>query len=88
MRSVVAVFETACERREAGENRGVLLRHEFVVRRWVGPFAFENGALKITRAIDLPADAVVPRTGVAVVAVDDRGAILQALSLSLKDCAG
>ncbi len=73
---------------KAGENRGVLLRHEFVVRRWLGPFAFDSGALKIAKTIDLPADAIVQRAGVAVVAVDDRGALLQAVSLPLKDCAG
>jgi hypothetical protein len=72
---------------KAGENRGVLLRHDFVVRRWLGPFAFDDGTLNIARAVDLPGDAVPAQSGVAVVAFDARGAVLQALALPLRDCA-
>ena len=85
----IAVFENGLSSDvKAGENRGVLLRHEFVVRRWLGPFEFEDGALKVARTVDLPPETNVSRSGIAVVAVDDRGAIVQAVSLRLKDCAG
>lgn len=73
---------------QSGENKGVVLRHDFVVRRWLGPFAFESGALELTQTIALAAGAVPAQSGVAVVAVDDRGATLQALALPLRDCGG
>ena len=73
---------------KAGENKGVVLHHDFVVRRWLGPFAFDAGTLAVSQAIELPADGVAARSGVAVVAVDGRGAILQALALPLRECGG
>jgi hypothetical protein len=85
----VALFENGLSSDvKAGENKGVLLRHDFVVRRWLGPFAFERGDLNVAQSIDIPADAVLAQSGVAVVAVDDRGAILQAIALPLRDCGG
>jgi hypothetical protein len=73
---------------KAGENRGVLLRHDFVVRKWLGPFAFDGTTLAVTRGIELPQDAVLANSGIAVVAWDERGGILQAVTLPLRDCAG
>ena len=73
---------------KSGENKGVVLRHDFVVRRWVGPFAFDAGALDLTQTLALAADAVPGQSGVAVIAVDDRGRTLQALALPLHDCGG
>jgi hypothetical protein len=73
---------------KAGENRGVMLRHEFVVRKWLGPFAFDGGKLSVAQALDMPADAALAQSGIAVVAFDERGAVLQALALPLRDCAG
>jgi hypothetical protein len=85
----VALFENGLSSDvKAGENKGVLLRHDFVVRRWLGPFAFERGRLNVSQNIDLPVDGVVAQSGIAVVAVDERGAILQAVSLPLRECAG
>jgi hypothetical protein len=85
----IALFENGLSSDvKAGENRGVVLRHDFVVRRWLGPFAFDSGSLKVTQTIDVPADVLLAQSGIAVVASDDRGAILQALALPLRDCGG
>ncbi len=83
----VALFESGLSSDvKAGENKGVLLHHDFVVRRWLGPFAFKDGALAVAQPIDLPADGVLAQSGVAVVAVDADGGVLQALALPLRDC--
>jgi hypothetical protein len=44
--------------------------------------------LALAQTIDLPADAVLGQLGVAVVTVDERGAVMQALALPLRDCGG
>jgi hypothetical protein len=72
----------------AGENRGVRLQHDFVVRRWLGPFAFDGGTLNFSTVIVPPTDALVAQSGIAVVAYDDRGSVLQALSVPLRECGG
>lgn len=72
----------------AGENKGVMLHHDFVIRRWLGPFAFNAGTLDLAQTIELPADAVSGQSGIAVLAVDARGVAMQALALPLRDCAG
>jgi hypothetical protein len=85
----VALFENGLSSDvKGGENKGVLLRHEVVVRRWLGPFAFERGELNVAQAIEIPANAVLAQSGIAVVAVDDRGGVLQAVALPLRDCGG
>ncbi|MBK8738857.1 MAG: DUF1223 domain-containing protein [Betaproteobacteria bacterium] len=85
----VALFESGLSSDvKSGENKGVVLRHDFVVRRWLGPFAFDAGALELTQTLALPDDAVPGQSGVAVIAVDDRGSTLQALALPLRDCGG
>lgn len=85
----VAVFENGLSSAvKAGENKGVVLRHDFVVRRWLGPFAFNAGALRLEQAIDLPADEVLAQSGVGVVAVDEQGSVIQALALPLRECGG
>ena len=85
----VALFENGLSSDvKAGENKGVVLHHDFVVRRWLGPFAFNAGTLSVAQTIDLPAGSVVGKSGIAVVAVDDDGAVVQALALPLRDCAG
>lgn len=85
----VALFENGLSSDvKAGENKGVVLHHDFVVRRWLGPFAFNAGALALAQTIDLPADGALGQSGVALVAVDERGAVLQALALPLRDCGG
>lgn len=85
----VALFENGLSSDvKAGENKGVVLHHDFVVRRWLGPFAFNAGTLSVAQTIDLPTGGVLAQSGVAVVAVDDDGAVVQALALPLRDCAG
>ncbi|MEO6920697.1 MAG: DUF1223 domain-containing protein [Collimonas sp.] len=37
----------------AGENGGVTLHHDYVVRRWLGPFALKNGVAQINEKIAL-----------------------------------
>jgi hypothetical protein len=85
----IALFENGISSNvTAGENRGVRLQHDFVVRRWLGPFAFDNGKLKVSTAIIPPADSIVAQSGIAVVAYDDRGSVLQALAVPLGECGG
>lgn len=67
----------------AGENAGATLRHDFVVRRWLGPFRVpEKGVLETDIGIDLAPGWKVPDLSVAAIAYSDRnGDILQAVSL-------
>ncbi|MEO8135024.1 MAG: DUF1223 domain-containing protein [Betaproteobacteria bacterium] len=84
----VAIYENGLASDvKAGENKGVLLTHDYVVRRWLGPFAFDSaGTLSLAETIELPADAVRSHAGIAVLAVDDRGSLLQSLALPLQRC--
>jgi hypothetical protein len=65
----------------AGENKGVTLRHDRVVREWFGPLALEGGRIDLRRAIMLPARSKVSG---AVGFVQDRksGEVLQALGVA------
>ena len=68
----------------AGENKGKLLKHDFVVREWAGPYAFApDGSVSLSRAVAVRAAWKVPNLGVAAF-VQDRssGEILQALQLA------
>lgn len=73
----------------AGENRGATLRHDHVVRQWLGPFALQAQAgdgkagfsHSISRALALPANAASKNLGVAAFVQSDQGRVLQALSL-------
>ncbi len=86
----VAVYENGLASEvKAGENNGVRLAHDFVVRRWLGPFAFDaTGALSVTQNVALPADAVPGQSGLAVIAVDGRGSLLQSLAVPTGSCSG
>ena len=72
----------------AGENRGVQLRHDYVVRDWIGPVAIPSGGGKaaLPRPLSVPAGAVSRNLGVAAFVQTPRGEVLQALALPL--CAG
>lgn len=65
----------------AGENRGALLKHEYVVRTWLGPYALKDGKLNLHRDLVL---APQWQTGqvqvVAFVQQVETDEILQALS--------
>ncbi|MEO7761393.1 MAG: DUF1223 domain-containing protein [Casimicrobiaceae bacterium] len=85
----VALFESGLSSDvRAGENKGVMLHHDFVVRRWLGPFAFDGANLKVSQQIEVPAESSLARSGIAVIATDERGGILQALALPLRECGG
>ena len=67
---------------KAGENRGVQLRHDYVVRRWFGPVPLAAGAITVKRVLPYPADARRDRLGVAAFVQSDQGDVLQALALA------
>ncbi len=69
----------------AGENRGRSLRHAFVVRRLIGPFAFDKaGTAQARETLSLPADWKPPHLGVAAfVQKSTSTEILQALALDV-----
>lgn len=76
----------------AGENRGRLLRHDFVVREWLEPVALaadarsgKNGA-GVARTFVLPAGALSGSLGVSAFVQSEQGEVLQALALPL--CGG
>jgi len=67
----------------AGENRGKRLEHDFVVREWIGPIGFGEGAkLEEKRALPLLPGANLKQLGVAAF-VQNRATsdVLQALML-------
>jgi hypothetical protein len=79
----IAIYEdmlsTAVER---GENRGATLRHDRVVRQWLGPLPLREGAADIQRTIAIPPEWQADHLGVAAFVEDPTaGAILQASSL-------
>src|SRR6266508_3671915 len=83
-----AVYLAAYENRlasdvAAGENRGKRLEHDFVVREWIGPIGFGEGAkLEEKRALPLLRGANAKNLGVAAF-VQNRATsdVLQALML-------
>lgn len=79
-----AIFENSLSSAvAAGENKGKLLKHDFVVRQWLGPFAFAgDGTLSVARAIPLQAKWKQQELGVAMF-VQNRstGEVLQALQM-------
>lgn len=74
----------------AGENRGVQLRHDFVVRDWIGPVALNptGGKAALPRALAIPPGAAAHNLGVAAFVQTPRGEVLQALALPLCKAAG
>ncbi len=69
---------------KAGENRGAMLTHDYVVRDWIGPLTLTaDGRTALPRALALPAGALPKNLGVAAFVQTDRGEVLQALALPL-----
>ena len=72
---------------KAGENNGVVLRHEFVVRDWLGPIALPadsaGGNNTVARLLSVPTGALARNLGVAAFVQDGHGDVLQALALPL-----
>lgn len=69
----------------AGENRGELLRHDYVVRQWLGPFKVSaDGKISANHEIQLqPAWKQLDLSVVAFVQNSATGGILQAMGLGL-----
>ncbi|MGH8681787.1 MAG: DUF1223 domain-containing protein [Burkholderiales bacterium] len=77
----VAAYENALSNRvTAGENRGVTLHHDFVVREWWGPIALDAaGGVELVRKVTARG---VTNGGVAAFVQSRRtGEVLQALAL-------
>jgi hypothetical protein len=71
---------------KSGENSGSVLKHDFVVREWLGPFALSGDKetrAQISRAIAIPAGANNKNLGISAFVQSERGEVLQALSLPL-----
>jgi hypothetical protein len=77
----VAAYENGLSNRvTAGENRGVTLHHDFVVREWWGPIALDAaGGVELVRKVTARG---VTNGGVAAFVQSRRtGEVLQALAL-------
>jgi hypothetical protein len=68
---------------KAGENSGVTLRHDHVVREWIGPLAVgADGRVSVSRVLPLPRGATLADVGIsAVIQKNASGEVLQALAL-------
>ena len=76
----LAAYQSRLESRvTAGENRGRMLTHDYVVLEWLGPFAFTSRLVE-RRTLPLLPGAVATNSGVAAFVQDRRtGEVLQAL---------
>ncbi len=68
---------------KAGENSGARLYHDFVVRSWHGPFALENGGLKLQRRIAAKPEWKTANSRLVAFIQEPNGEIAQALALPL-----
>jgi hypothetical protein len=77
----LAAYRSGLQSRvKAGENRGRLLTHDYVVLEWQGPFAFAGRVLTQRRKVPLLPGAAPANSGVAAFVQDRRtGEVLQAL---------
>jgi hypothetical protein len=72
---------------KAGENRGRVLHHDFVVREWLEPVALASladgakPAATLVRTLMLPAGAVPKNLAISAFVQSERGEVLQALAL-------
>ena len=80
-RAFVALYENGLSSDvKAGENRGVTLRHDYVVREWIGPL---DPAAPFTRTMALGRDWKAKDLGVAAFVQDiSSGEVLQATALA------
>lgn len=81
----VALYESGLSSNiKAGENNGVVLHHDFVVRDWLGSIALpkKDGETVNLRMLNLPVD-VGTGLGVAAFVRNAQGEVLQALALPL-----
>lgn len=77
----LAAYQSRLESRvSAGENRGRVLSHDYVVLQWEGPFALSASGLVERRKLALLPGAAPAHSGVAAFVQDRRtGEVLQAL---------
>ena len=77
----LAAYQSRLESRvNAGENRGRVLSHDYVVLQWEGPFALPASRLVERRKLALLPGAAPAHSGVAAFVQDRRtGEVLQAL---------
>lgn len=80
----VALYENGLATEvKAGENRGVKLRHDYVVREWIGPLAVA-GSAELRRTLALKPDWKPGELGVAAFVQDAAGReVLQATALQI-----
>lgn len=68
---------------KAGENRGATLKHDYVVREWIGPVALSGGKAQLGKTIIAPRGAPTNDFGVVALVQDVKtGEVLQALNLN------
>ncbi len=81
----VALYENGLSSNvKAGENSGVVLKHDYVVRDWIGPMALAGeGKVALPRTLMVPAGAPEKNLGVAAFVQTERGEVLQAVALPL-----
>lgn len=80
----LAVYENDLETRvRAGENAGATLRHDYVVRNWLGPFRIQaDGAISMHTDIAIEPGWKSQNLGIAALAYSALGGdVLQAVSL-------
>lgn len=84
-RAYVAVYENKLITDvKAGENRGVSLRHDYVVREWIGPVEINGGAAQYAGTLALDRGWIAKNLGVAAFIQDAAsGEVLQATALPL-----
>jgi hypothetical protein len=71
----------------AGENRNRLLRHDRVVRHWLGPWQFDpERGTRVSARVDVPAEAGEASGLIALLSLAEPGAPLWGLDLPLQDC--
>ena len=77
----LAAYRSGLQSRvKAGENRGRLLSHDYVVLEWQGPFTLAARTLTERRKVPLLPGATPANSGVAAFVQDRRtGEVLQAL---------
>ena len=67
----------------AGENRGVMLSHDHVVREWIGPIAMKDGRVDFKRKVTARPTWKAERLGIAGFVQDlETGQVLQAVGAS------
>lgn len=71
----------------AGENRGAVLRHDRVVRQWLGPYRLTGTNTTRNFTIKLPGPSATTQTGLlAILENPSNSQVLQSMKLPLSQC--